>query len=182
MSITRRELAKGAVLAATVVAATGVAACSPPPDNQFEIQQNFFGLVASRKLDEAATHLSPEVRLVVSTAKGVDMFAGPKNVIGKITSFFHSAGWRMIGDNSEFAPGGFWNNYGGWAVTDMVPRNLVELDLAGCGGSDMSNPVMNVFVLGGMERIEQIIMMESRTLNYARYSEDVRNELVRKNG
>ena len=168
MILSRRDLVKVTTLVTTVAATTGVSACSPPAEPSFKIPQNFFGLIASRKLELAEKQASDKIKLVLSTRDNLEIFAGPKNVIGKLTAIFHSAGWSMIGDNANSAPGGYWSDFGGWHLSDLVSGNTVEFEMSGCGADRLKNPVLNVFVLDTAPQIEQIFLMESFSLNYNR--------------
>jgi hypothetical protein len=166
--LSRRDLVRVSTVVATVAATTGVAACSPPPEPVYKIPQNFFGLIASRKLELAARHASNKIKLVLSTRDNLEIFAGSQNVIGKLSAIFHSAGWSMIGDNVKYAPGGYWSGFGGWHLSDLVSSNTVEFEMPGCTADRLKNPVLNVFVLDTAPKIEQIFLMESYSLNYNR--------------
>ena len=168
MILSRRDLVRVTTAVATVAATTGVSACSRPPEPAVKIPQNFFGLIASRKLELAAKQASAKIKLVLSTRDNLEVFAGPKNVIGKLSAIFHSAGWSMIGDNVKYAPGGYWSDFGGWHLSDLVSGSTVEFDMSGCNNDRLENSVLNVFVLDTAPQIEQIFLMESYSLNYNR--------------
>jgi hypothetical protein len=146
--LSRRDLVKVTTVVATVAATTG--------------------LIASRKLEFAEKQASDKIKLVLSTRDNLEVFAGPKNVIGKLSAIFHTAGWSMIGDNVKYAPGGYWSDFGGWHLSDLVSGNTVEFEMSGCGEDRLKNPVLNVFVLDTAPQIEQIFLMESYSLNYNR--------------
>ena len=74
----------------------------------------------------------------------------------------------MIGDNVKYAPGGYWSDFGGWHLSDLVSGNTVEFEMYGCDEDRLKNPVLNVFVLDTAPKIEQIFLMESYRLNYNR--------------
>jgi hypothetical protein len=166
--LSRRDLVRATTVVAAVAATTAVSGCSPPAEPTVIIPQNFFGLIASRKLELAEKQASDKIKLVLSTRKNLEVFAGPKDVIGKLSAIFHSAGWSMIGDNVKYAPGGYWSGFGGWHQSDLVSRNTVEFEMSGCGEDRLKDPVLNVFVLDTAPQIEQIFLMESYSLNYNR--------------
>jgi hypothetical protein len=169
----RRDLVTVGSVAATVAITTGVSACSRPDEPIVKIPQNFFGLIASRRIELAEQQASEKIKLVLSTRENLEVFSGPKNVIGKLSAIFHSAGWSMIGDNAKYAPGGYWGEFGGWHLSDLVANNTIELEMSGCGPDRLKNPVLNVFVLDTAPQIEQIFLMESYSLNYQRDPESL---------
>ncbi len=176
MSLNRRQILSGAGFTAAVSLAGGVSACSPPVDFLSEpIAQNLFGKIASRKLDEAKALLDETAFLTIITSKNSQTYKGREDVVGKLSELLHSGGFRMIGDNKEYAPGGYWGMFGGWHVSDMLQGNKVELNWDNCGlGSTMlSHSVLNVYLQERNSLTSQIVIMESRDLSYNRDLESI---------
>ncbi len=167
--IERRDLLFGAGLAGALTASSGLSACSPSADSTFGIpSKDFFGLIARRKLDEAADILHEKSKLTFVKFDDLKIVSGPKNIVGEISNLLHSQGMRMIGASSDNATVGFWGSFGGWYTTDIINGNVVELETHDCGVGELSHSVINVYVDNKKPKISQIVLMESQNLSYSR--------------
>lgn len=171
MSVDRRQILTGVGLAAALSAAGSVSACSPPPILDWG-HQNFFSLISARKFEDASALLAKDVRLMLITFERQEMFEGAKHVIGRLSNLMLSDGLQMIGDSNEFSAGGYWGSFGGWETSDLMKGSVIEMTL-GCGDEgELSTSVLNVFLRKNESNdnvgIEQIVLMESRNLNFGR--------------
>lgn len=167
--IERRGLLLGVGLAGALTASGSLSACSPPSNSTFGVpSKDFFGLIARRKIDEAADILHEKSKLTFVKFDDLKIVSGPKNIVGEISNLLHSQGMRMIGVSSDNATGGFWGSFGGWYTTDIISGNVVELEMFDCGPGELNHSVINVYVNNNNPKISQIVLMESKNLSYSR--------------
>ncbi|WP_430414853.1 hypothetical protein [Parasphingorhabdus sp.] len=166
MSMDRRQILTGVGIAAAVSVASSVSACSPAPIQNFggNLPQSYFGLIASRKFDEADKLVSKDVKLSIVSSSAHNFFAGKDEVRNFLSNLLLTSGFRMIGDNPEYAMGGFWDTEGGWQKSDMIRGEMIEI--LDCG-DQLFDPVLNVFVGTDSDNklIANVLLFENLNLN-----------------
>lgn len=167
MILNRRDVFNGGGVLASTLLASQLSACSPPTGPfAEEVAGRFFAFIKQRKFDDAWALLSVDPFMTVMTFEKSTAYGTKKDIIRKLSEFIHTRGFLMIGDRPDRASGGFWGNYGGWSISDMLSGPTIDFN-DDCGGN-LTEPVMNVFVRAYGEEIQQILLMESRALNYSR--------------
>jgi hypothetical protein len=158
--ITRRELATGLTVAGSLIAATSVSACSPPPvpDQVREPHRQFFQAMSRRDYSLAEKFVDDASKLVIARDDYLSAFSG-KNIIAPLSNLITVEGFRIAGDTDDRVFGGFWSSEYPWEISNFLPNGKIEL---GNCGTELQSPILSIFCrMKSANKIAQLLIMQS---------------------